>query len=404
MKEMLYLSAKEAAKELDVSLTTLYAYVSRGLVRSEAGSDPRLRRYSKEDVLALKQRKELRRNPAKAAEAALDWGTPVLTSEICLISEGNLYYRGQNVVDLANNLSFEQVANLIWLKDANLPFAEARTNLYPERLAKIHEQLPGLSFIESFQVLVPLAASFDPAGYDLKPTTVAGTGAQILRLFAAIIAKGKSSKDTLAETLQKGWGVKHKTAAKLINAALILCADHELNASTFTARCVASTGANPYLVVAAGLAALQGYKHGGQSEQVEMLFKEIQKPIQARSVLVNRLRRGEKIPGFGHSLYPEGDPRAIVLIKLAKEIAPTSEAVALEQAIAQEMLSLTNELPNLDTGLATLSQALALPAGAAITLFAIGRAVGWIGHAIEEYESNRLIRPRAKYIGIQPNN
>lgn len=400
MEEKLYLSAKEAAQELGISLTTLYAYVSRGLIRSEAANETRLRKYNKEDILALKQRKELRLNPSKVAETALDWGTPVLASEICLISDGNLYYRGQNVKDLASKFSFEEVTSLIWLKDTSLVFSEARASLYSEKLAKMHEQLSGLSFIEVFQSLMPLAASFDAAAYDLRPRAVANTGAQILRLFTLIIAKGKYNKASLAEILEKGWQAKY--AAKAINAALILCADHELNASTFTARCVASTGANPYLVVTAGLAALQGYKHGGQSEQVEILFREIAKPTQARQALTNRLRRGEKIPGFGHSLYPKGDPRAAILINLAQESAPSSLAIEIQESIAKEMLSLTGELPNLDTGLATLSQALNLPTGAAITLFAIGRTAGWIGHAIEEYENNRLIRPRAKYIGLQP--
>lgn len=398
-----YLTAKEAAKELDINLATLYAYVSRGLIRSEAGSDPRSRRYNREDILAIKNRKDLRRNPAKAAETALDWGTPVLASEISLISEGALYYRGQNVVDLASQYTLEEVASLIWLGDLNLPFPTVRTHLYTEQLEQLHSKISNLSFMEAFQVLVPLASVSDPAAYDLKPSAVASTGAQILRLVVLIAAKTTHLEETLAKTLQKAWSGKNKIAAKLINAALILCADHELNASTFTARCVASTGANPYLAVTAGLAALQGYKHGGQSEQVELLFREIGSPSNARSVLVNRLRRGEKIPGFGHSLYPKGDPRAKMLIELAEEAAPKSNAILIQQEIAKEMLSLTGELPNLDASLATLTQALNLPSGAAITLFAIGRTVGWIGHIIEEYQTNRLIRPRAKYVGIMPN-
>jgi citrate synthase len=402
MKESIYLTAKEAAKELEVSLPTLYAYVSRGLIRSESGDDSRLRRYRKEDILAIKQRKELRQNPSKAAEAALDWGTPVLSSEISLISEGNLYYRGKNVIDLAENFSFEEVASLIWLKDITLPFAALRGNSYNEKLAKIHKELLKLSYIESFQALLPIAASFDLAAYDLRPLSVANTGAQILRLFATIVCKGKENKSSIAENLEQGWGAKQKGAAKLINAALILCADHELNASTFTARCVASTGANPYLVVSAGLAALQGYKHGGQSEQAEALFRETSNPDMVTSILASRLRRGEKIPGFGHSLYPEGDPRAKLLIKLAKEFAPNSVAVKLGEIITKEVHSLTGEPPTLDAGLAILTQTLNLPLGATITLFAIGRTVGWIGHSIEEYQTNRLIRPRAKYTGVQP--
>lgn len=402
MSDKIYLTAKEAAKELGVSVTTLYAYVSRGLIRSESTETSHQHRYNQEDILALKARKQLRQDPTKAAEMALDWGSPVMTSEICLILEGNLYYRGLNVLDLATKNSLEEVASLIWLDDISAHFAKERNNVYLEHLQETHQKLTNLSLIEIFQVLIPLAAKFDIAAYDLRPAGVASTGAQILRLMVNIISQGKGSEKNLASTLQKSWAENSKKAAQLINAALIVCADHELNASTFTARCVASTGANPYLVVTAGLSALQGYKHGGQGEQVEILLQQAKSLDNVTSILVDRLRRGEKIPGFGHSLYPQGDPRAKLLIKLAEEFAPKNKAVLLAQSLVKEVFDLTGELPNLDMGLATISQVLNLPIGTAITLFAMGRVVGWLGHAIEQYKSNQLIRPRAKYVGREP--
>jgi len=188
----------------------------------------------------------------------------------------------------------------------------------------------------------------------------------------------------------------------LLDAALVYCADHELPVSTFAARCVASSGASPYAVVLAGLAALGGVKHGGQVELVEAFLREVETEGDARTVISGRLRRGERIPGFGHSLYPDGDPRGAGLLHLTTEAYPTSPAVQRSRAVAEEILHLMGSRPNVDFALATLARTLSLPAGAAVALFGLGRTVGWIGHAIEQYEDDTLIRPRARYTGNHP--
>ncbi|MDP8950673.1 MAG: citrate synthase, partial [Actinomycetota bacterium] len=205
-----------------------------------------------------------------------------------------------------------------------------------------------------------------------------------------------------AEVLARGWAPGEPDAAALIGAALILCADHELNVSAFTARCVASSGATPYAAVTAGLAALGGTRHGGQTELVEALLREVGDGAAARSVLASRLRRGEPIPGFGHSLYPEGDPRGRELLRLAAGARPHSSDVVLSRAVSEAARELIGELPNLDLGLVTLARVLGLPPGAPLAIFALGRTIGWIGHAIEQYEDGSLIRPRARYTGEQP--
>jgi citrate synthase len=155
--------------------------------------------------------------------------------------------------------------------------------------------------------------------------------------------------------------------------------------------------------VTAGLAALGGVRHGGQVELVEVFLREVEAVGEARQAITGRLRRGEEIPGFGHSLYPEGDPRGIELLRLIGDTYPNSPAVALTDAVAAGALELMGERPTVDLGLVTLARALGLPPGGAIALFALGRTIGWIGHAIEQYESDSLIRPRARYVGEQPN-
>ncbi len=404
MGEARYFTARQAADELGVSLATLYAYVSRGLIRSEAaGESRRSRRYRAEDVRRLKERKEQRRDPGRVAKSALHWGTPVMESAITLISDDKLYYRGRDAVDLAAGSTIEEVAALIWAGDT----VAARHIFGPEPPGSPHyetvrESVSNLAPVEAFQVLLPLAAVEDLAAYALRPAAVARTGARILRLMAAIATEDEAAGESVAQTLQQGWTPREPEAKALFDSALVLCADHELNVSAFTARCVASSDATPYAVVMAGLAALQGAKHGGQTDLVEVLLREAKATGDSRKTIADRLKRGESVPGFGHSLYPGGDPRGAELLRLAAVARPRSTAVALSGAVAGEALSLIGERPTVDFGLVTLARALELPSGGAKALFAMGRMVGWIGHAIEQYGSGSLIRPRARYVGEQP--
>ena len=405
MGEERYLGAGRAAEELGVSLATLYAYVSRGMIRSEAVEGKgRARRYRAEDIRRLKERKERRRDPDGVVEGALHWGTPVLESEITMIDGGVLYYRGRDVLDLAEESTIEEVAALIWTGDEAMAPA-----LFPpemsepsQRIQSVVGSVAGLTPVEVFQVMLPVAAAEDPAAYDLRPGAVARTGARILRLMT-YVAAGESAPG-LAGSLQRGWSTEDPGAESLLGSALVFCVDHELPVSTFAARCVASSEASPYAVVVAGLAALGGIKHGGEIELVDAFLREVDGAGDARAVISGRLRRGERIPGFGHSLYPEGDPRGAGLLRLTAGAHPESIAVALSESVAGEMLRLMEERPTVDFALATVARTLGLPPGGAIALFALGRTVGWIGHALEQYRSGSLIRPRARYVGDQPRD
>jgi len=402
MMEDRFLTAQDAAAELGVSLATLYAYASRGMLRSEpVPGDPRARRYPWKDVLRLKDKKELRKDPEKAAPKALSWGAPVLESAITLVQDGKLYYRGRNAVELARSASVEEVAALIWTgdpADAERLFQE-QPPILPSWMAPLFG--PELSPVERCQVALPLAGALDLAGWDLRPAAIPATGARILR-FLAGTAAGRPASGSIAATLQEGWAADRPEAAGPIGSALILAADHELNVSAFTARCVASAGSSPYDVVIAGLAALKGARHGGHTERVGAIFREAKSAAGARQALADRLRRGEEIPGFGQTLYPGGDPRGAALLDLAAGIAPGSPALDCARALVEAAWELIREHPTIDFGLVTLSHALGLPERTPLALFALGRTIGWIGHAIEEYGQGRLIRPRAAYVGEMP--
>ncbi|MGE5261902.1 MAG: citrate synthase [Acidobacteriota bacterium] len=407
MVESRYVSAAHAAAELGIRRATLYAYVSRGLIRSEQTvSTRRERRYYREDVLKLKQAQEQRRHPARIATRALHWGAPVLDSQLTLIADGKLYYRGYDVLELASQYSLEEVAALLWtgdLKYSEVLFSRAREVEMGEGQA-IFSQESGIPMIEKFQVGLAVAGLGDPA-YDFRPLSVAQTGARILALMTSIATGNRPSNPAeidIAQSLQKGWSPENPRAAQLIRTALVLCADHELNISSFTARCAASAGAVPYAAMTAALSALQGTRHGGETRKVEALFRETGKVENVGRILANRLKRGDRLPGFGHVLYPDGDPRGRRLVEIVADGYPRSRRVLLGKAIAARVHDLIGEYPTIDFGLVLLARTLRLGEDAPLVLFALGRSVGWIAHIIEQYQESELIRPRARYTGPMP--
>lgn len=403
------LSAEEAAAALGISRATLYAYVSRGLIRSQpTPGRPRVRRYSAEDVARLQAQQEQRRAPERAAATALAWGAPVLESRLTLITPQGLYYRGHDAIALARRCSIEQVAALLW--SGELPARRAAAFATHPGIASLLGRagalLEGLSPLARFQAALPLAAAQDESGYDLRPAAVIRTGARAIQLLAALLGDPSAPPEDIAggvaTQLQRRLAPADPHAAALLDMALVLCADHELNVSAFTARCVASAAAPPYAVISAGLAAIEGVRHGGQTARTTALLHEVGQPSHARQVLTDRLRRGDPIPGFGHRLYPAGDPRARALLQQIAASYGGAAAVTLGQAIAEVTQELLGERPNIDFALAVLAATLQSPPGTAVALFALGRVVGWVAHAIEEYGQERLIRPRASYIGPLP--
>ena len=311
-----YLTAQQAAEALGVSKPTLYAYTSRGLLHSESIPDqPRERRYHRDAVERYRERKDARRDPAKAAARGLHWGSPVLDSGITLVQNGRFYYRGRDAVRLAETATLEEVAQFLWgaePAETSRLFAQP----HPSRRLAARLKISSKNPITLLQAALPIAGAVDMQSYDLRPAAVRLTGARILRLLASIVA-GRDSPAPIHALLQSSWRLKKHAAGQAIRAALVLCADHELNVSTFAARCAASASASPYDVVAAALATLKGSRHGGATERVSALFAEAARRP-AADMLADRLRQGEILPGFGHPLYPAGDPRAALLMRLAK--------------------------------------------------------------------------------------
>jgi citrate synthase len=392
-----WLTAAEAARLLRVARATLYAYVSRGSVRSQpVPGSSRERRYSRDDVERLRQRTEERRDPDKAAARALQWGLPILESSITFIDGRRLYYRGHDAVALARSRSVAEVASLVWSGRFDGP--PSPTPLTAAAAAGCGGRLP---FVARAQASLAAASTRDPLAFDVRPGSVALCGARILDLLTRTATRARASAPSIDQTLARAWNVGPR-GVDLLRSALILCADHELNVSSFTARCVASAGSGPYAVVIAGLAALEGTRHGGVAARIESMLASVRRARPLRSAVAERLRRGEPIDGFGHPLYPEGDPRAAALLDQLRDCNAKSTELAFVLEFAGAAASALRERPTIDFALAAMTRVLRLPPGSPLTLFAIGRTIGWIGHAIEQYATGQLIRPRAKYAGPPP--
>jgi citrate synthase len=344
-----WLDAHQAAGQLGVSRQTLYAYVSRGLLYPEPVAGRRASRYRRADIARLAARQGAR-SPKRAAQGTLDWGLPVLDSALTLIDDGRLHYRGHDALQLAARASLEDIAALLWSE--------------------------------------PLAEGFEL----MRRVRAATTG-------AALPASARGAP--MHRQLQALWRLPD-AAADTVRVALVLCADHELNASSFTTRVVASTGASLQACVSAGLAALSGPRHGGATAAIEDHWDGWLALPRRGAVLRRTVARTIAEPGctpqglgFGHTLYPAGDPRAAALLARLPADARRARFVAAVHAF-------TGLRPSVDFALVALRRALGLPLGSAFAIFAIARSVGWVAHALEQRAAQSLIRPRARYVGPRP--
>ncbi len=367
---------------LGVQKSTLYAYVSRGLVRSRAVAGTRRREYVREDVEQMLVGKQARRDPKNAARATLGThGLPVLQSALTCIADGRAFLRGQDLVGLARTHRFEDVLALLWdawPEDVLPPRSRTRSANLP-LLARLQQRLAEVD-------------ALDPAARSLNPASVRRIGAAALRRMVGEVCGTVATLDPIADQLARAWGLH---SSDPVDAALVLCSDHGLNVSTFAARCVASAGASVPMVISAGLGALSGRRHGGESQRVAAML-DATGPI--ATVLRRIVERDGRLPGFGHPLYPEGDPRARELLQRAVKGSPRRRT----ERFITSARKLFDVRPNLDLGLVTLCRGAGLPPEAPWALFALGRTAGWVGHALEQYATGSLIRPRAEYVGPRP--
>lgn len=398
-----WVDARTAAKHLGIQVRSLYAYVSRGQVRSVPGEAGRPRLYALGDLERLKVRRDARAGHGAVAAGALRWGEPVLDSAVTAITARGPAYRGRLAVELARDgVPFENVAELLW--SGYLPPGPV---VWP-RGAMPHAQLARIvmadaSPLDVMPLLVQVAALADPQRADGRPDAIVGRGRQLIPLLAAALAPGFSAA-TVTRAL--GAGSVARIAARaldldddhvpLIDQVLVLLADHELNASSFTARVAASTDADPYACVAAALATLSGPKHGSASLEISRFADEVGSPEAAKAAVRALRKKGQVPPGFGHPLYATGDPRTPPLLEAVARMSPNRRARTVLAVVA----ATTDAEPTVDIGLAALVAALGAPDAAGPGLFAVARTAGWLAHALEQRAAGHMLRPRARYIGV----
>jgi citrate synthase len=420
------LSTAEAAARLGVKPATLYAYVSRGLLGRERSSDGRTSTFDPAEIDRLAGPGRARRGRRPATDL-------VVASAVTTIAQGLPWYRGLAATDLAATHTFEEVAEWLWTAELPGPTAggpaaggavgnRARPGPGPawragdaalEAGRRAQAGLPSTALpLERIRVIAAALAAGDPLRLELRPAAVTAAGRSAIAGLVDCLPPGAPAgppdpgAGSIAARLWRGLSAVEPEPGlvDVLDDALVLLADHELAASTVAARVAASVRADPYAVVSAGLATVSGTLHGGASLGIEALLGEIDRPALAATVVGARLRRGERLRGFGHRLYPDGDPRARYLLARL----PTAAAGSPRMEVVDALLDATTRRglpePNVDLALAALAHVTTMTRGAAEAIFAIARTAGWIAHALEEYDRNTPIRPRAVYTGPPPGS
>ena len=389
-----WITTAEAARRLGVKPATVYAYVSRGVLRRRTDEDGRRSLFDAAQVEELARGGRPRR-PAAPAEL-------VIESSITALRDGRPFYRGRDALELARSWSFEQAALWLWneggddagpwpaVPDALPPAVAAQSGLPAETLPR-----------ERLQVITAALAATDPLRHVAGRAAAVTTGQRLITaMLDCLPAVGPCGGLRVEERLWRALcpAPADPDLLAVLRSALIVLADHELAASTLAVRIAASTRADPYTAVAAGLAAVAGPLHGGASLAVERLLDDIGSPADVGRVIGDRLRLGERIPGFGHSVY-QVDRRGNYLLGRLREIQPEHRLLA----IADEMLTVMRRrrlpAPNTDLAVAVLTRMAGMVDGAAEAVFVTARTAGWLAHAFEEYDSGRLLRARAVYTG-----
>jgi citrate synthase len=341
--------------------------------------------------------------------------------------KGELIYQGLNIHDLATKSTFEEVVFLLW--NGRLPtraeFDELRKNLATdyelpweaiELIKGMYHRVPkNTDPMAALRTVVSALAMFDQDAHDLSRESSIRVATRLTARFPTIVAAIERARNDLEPIapkpelniatnflyMMKG-EMPDKFDAHVLDVALILQADHELNASTFTARVVAATLADMYSSVTAALGALSGPLHGGANTAIMKILLEIDSLDRVESYVKDALAKKKKIMGFGHAVYKTEDPRATHLRRLSQEMGQRKGdtkwydvTAKLEEVMKREK----GLLPNVDAYSASTYYMMGIPLDLYTPIFAISRISGWTAHILEQYGDNKLIRPRAEYVG-----
>jgi citrate synthase len=349
------------------------------------------------------------------------------SSAICYLDgeRGVLAYRGHDVHDLARFATFEEVCSLLWhgslpnrvqLGDLQSQLAAAR--VLPESILRLMKMLPPSDGMDALRTLTSALGHYDPEAQDNSQNASYRKSVRLTGQIASLVATwGRMQKGGNPVTPDPAMGHAASflymltgerpspTAVKAMDIALTLHADHELNASTFAARVAAATLTDVHSAIVAGIGTLKGPLHGGANAEVMKMLLEIgldAPPERVDSYTRGKLARKEKIPGFGHRVYRTEDPRATHLRRMSKQLgeqAGNTKWFDMSERIEGIVRGEKKLYPNVDFYSASTYYTMGIATDLYTPIFAVSRISGWTAHVLEQYGNNRLIRPRADYIG-----
>jgi citrate synthase len=411
------LTARQAAARLGVKLETIYAYVSRGRLERELSADGRTSVFDARSVERLAGK---RRGGVKTGGLSV-----VLGSALTLIEPECVRYRGLPAAELSSTAAFEDVAAWLLLGESP-PGSNAQTSrswtpwkASTEALNVARDaqrSLPeGTSTADRLRAIASSVGPTDPFRFDLTPRAVLATTSRLVSAMVDGLPSVAPAPDTALRIGASGvredslagrlWCrlTDHpatREALGCLNAALVLTADHGLAASTLAARVAASVRADPYSVVSVGLGTMSGPLHGAASAPVHRLFQEVERPERATAVFGEFMRRKSRIPGFGHVIYKDWDPRATSLLEKLRGAGADPVRVEVVERMLELLLGSCKVKPNIDLAIGALTYIFGMRERAGETIFGVARSAGWVAHALEEYEEPELrFRPRAHYTG-----
>ena len=390
---MLYLTAEEAAERLRVSVTTVYAYVSRKQLRAQRADGAGRSLYWRADVERIARKGQP--SPTLLAQALVE------STELTLLTEGGHFYRGRSAIALADHATLEDVAGLLWNVDPGEDFA-AEAPALPAAYGAIVGERPQATPLQLAILALSLMELETPRAFDLSPDGYVRSGVAIVRAVGAILlGAGQPSAEPLHEFIVRRTEAPRRLA-DLVRRLLVLAADHELDPTAYAVRAAANTGVTPYAAMIAGLVSSSGRRLTfGRADQLARFFEEVMASSDPRDVVLGRARDGEAVPGFQSKNYPHGDPRArAMLAALRDELGDDPELKMLDRLVAA-VFETSGAHPDFVLLSAFLSRKIGLDRRHG-SLVRVARVAGWIAHALEQYHGRDLVRPHAPYAGRLP--
>ena len=418
-----FLNSAEAAELLHIRRQTLYAYVSRGLVRSVRAGGARERLYARADLERLLQRAQVQGGQAAVAASALNLGHPMVPTSITEITPKGPSYRGRLALELAEQgASFEHTAELLWSGLWHEEPVVWRAPELPPALGTLLGQLtPAMAQEQIAEVLAMAVLQLGLGRGSAAARLMHGHPLEAARELVLTLAGCLGVLGQAGRFVRPAPGASVAMAAlqalgrpgsaddvALLNAMLVLLADHELSPGTFAARIAASSASPLHACLAAALAASAGTEVTRRYQRVEMLLSRASSGAGAgaeggsvHSHLGQRVAAGQAVPGFEHPLYPQGDPRAAWLLARLRRRPHLPPAAAQALAWVDEVGQRHALHPRHELAVIATCHALRCPPGSAAALFLLARLAGWVAHVLEQRLSPQLIRPRAKFVAAK---